>query len=143
MNFAARMAMIAVLAALGVVTAGALFRETASFELPESAARASFALRALPVATHEAGGALLDRSPFAPDRSAYRRAEAASEPSAPPPDVRVVAIFAAGGEPRATLVIDGMELTVGAGDATPLGEVVAISGGAVVLGDGLRVSLFD
>jgi len=105
----------------------------------------AMALRSVdPVATPIIAG-LQTRSPFAVGRGAYQRVIPAAAPQAPPPSVRLVAIFSIGGEPRATLRIDGVDHTVGVGDVTPAGTVTAIESEAVELAGetAQRVSLFE
>jgi len=103
------------------------------------------ALRSVDPIAPPAVAGLLARSPFARDRSAYQRVVAVAAPQAPPPDVRLVAIFSTGGEPRATLRIDGIDHTVTVGDVTPIGVVTAIETEAVELsGETVRrVGLFE
>ncbi|MGD2134109.1 MAG: hypothetical protein PVI23_15055 [Maricaulaceae bacterium] len=109
-----------------------------------NAAVPAAASRALPAASGQARVQILARSPFASDRSAFERNRPAPAPERVI-DVRLVAVFAAGGEPRATLLIDGRETNVAVGDQTSLGPVTSISADAVTLGDppARTVSLFD
>lgn len=88
------------------------------------------------------GTVLLARSPFASDRSPYARSSLTEAPPPQPADVRLVAVFRAGAQPRATLRVDGVEITVGVGDATVLGSIVAIEADAIIVGD-RRMSLFE
>lgn len=106
---------------------------------------ATTALRSVePIAPSVVAG-LLARSPFARDRGAYQRVVAVVAPQAPPPDVRLIAIFSTGGEQRATIRINGVDHTVAVGDVTPVGVVTAIETEAVELSGKTvrRVGLFE
>lgn len=92
--------------------------------------RANFA--ALPPTAPEAGRSLLERSPFAQDRSAFDP-EASMAPPPPPVEVRLTGIFRMGGELRASLMIGGQSFLVKEGEDTPAGKVGKIEANAVVL----------
>lgn len=97
---------------------------------PAEAARVQFA--PLPPTAPEAGRALLERSPFASDRSAFDR-NAAMAPPPPPVEVRLTGISRMGGSLRASLLIGGQSLLVKKGDDTPAGKVLKVESSAVVL----------
>jgi hypothetical protein len=86
----------------------------------------------LPPTAPEAGRSLLDRSPFAQDRSAFDR-EAATTPPPPPVEVKLTGISKMGGSLRASLMIGGQSMMVKKGDDTPAGKVLKVETDAVTL----------
>ncbi len=137
-----RLLALAAILGLGLVTAPALAPMEAAPGLVESGFAPSASFLPLPQTSTEARGAIEARSPFAPDRSAYvRPAGVVMDERAP--EVRLSAIASVGGVFRATLVIDGEELTVGEGDATVVGRVATIDGASIRFEEsGLVLSLF-
>jgi hypothetical protein len=86
----------------------------------------------LPPAAPEAGRAILERSPFAQDRTAFDR-EAATTPPPPPVEVRLTGISKMGGSLGASLLIGGQSMMVKKGDDTPAGKVLKVEPDAVTL----------
>lgn len=92
--------------------------------------------------------AWLERSPFALDRSAYRRLVAAPAPQPPRPrvEVRLIGVTTIGDDLVALVTIDGRELQVALGADTAAGQVAELGRDYIVFsGDqpARRVSLFD
>lgn len=141
----ARVILVLTTLGLAAALAAALRHEPNAIRPEAEAAPAAAEARAVAPMDPAATAGLVARSPFAPDRSAYARAAPAAPPPPPPPTVRLVAIYAVGGEPRATLRIDGEDVSVGVGDETEIGTVAAIETEAVVIeGDETRrLGLFD
>jgi hypothetical protein len=138
MRAALRLLALAAVAALGVVAAREP-KETAD-GAAEAAPPPPRAFAPLLPSSPDTAPALIARSPFAPDRTAYARPTAEA---APPPEVRLTAIARVGGVLKATLVVDGAESTVGEGDVTPIGRVAAIGDTSIAFeGNGLTLSLF-
>ncbi len=75
---------------------------------------------------------LLERSPFDPKRGPFSR-----KVDAPPParvvNVSLQGVFSIDGERRASLVIDGVAMTVTSGDDTPAGKVLEVQSDRVRL----------
>lgn len=96
-----------------------------------------------PATAPEAGPSLLERSPFAPDRSAFDRS-ASMAPPPPPVEVRLTGISRMGGSLRANLLIGGQSITVKKGDDTPVGKVLKVEAAAVVFEGppGRRIEMF-
>lgn len=96
-------------------------------------------LQSIPAIDRSVGSALLQRSPFAPDRSAFSR-----EPIAAPVeyDVRLIGASRLGSEMAATLMINGSQVAVREGDETPIGPVEEIGRKSVKIG-GLRGRTLD
>lgn len=100
--------------------------------------RVTFA--SLPSVNAHAGPSLLERSPYAPDRSAFDR----DRPVAPPPppvEVRLTGIFKVGKEFRASLMINGQSIVVRRGDETAAGKVAKIESGAILLSGSIEQRL--
>ena len=118
------------------VGAGLTPPDAAPDAAPEEMGFADASLRpqyaALPTTAPEAGRSLLDRSPFAQDRSAFNR-EASIVPPPPPVEVRLTGVSRMGGSLRANLMIEGQSLAVKQGDDTPAGKILKVEAGAVVL----------
>jgi hypothetical protein len=90
----------------------------------------------------------LARSPFVADHSAYARpvAPPPPPPEAPPVEIRLLGVSRSGGEPQATVMLDGEERTLSLGAETLAGEVVEIGLDFIVFeqdGEQRRVGLFD
>lgn len=130
MNLLLRAAGIAIVSALaGLAITGLGNPDPAPIEAT-SAEAAPFAVAALPATNAASGRSLIERSPFAQDRSEFSRN--AAQP-APEIEVRLAGIFKVGGEMRASLVVGGQNLMVREGDHTPAGTVATIEASAVVI----------
>ncbi len=97
---------------------------------PPAILRAQFA--PLPPTEPKAGPSILERSPFASDRSAFDRS-ASMAPPPPPIEVRLTGISRMGGSLRASLLIGGQSVQVKQGDDTSAGKVLKVEAAAVVL----------
>jgi hypothetical protein len=139
----ARALIIVLIALLALATGAETVHKPPAVNVSPAGTEPAATLRSLPLDSPDAGPALLARSPFAPNRSAYARARVAAAP-APPIEVYLVAVFAVHGQPKASLVINGQQIDVSVGDQTPAGAVTAIKANAVVLGEspGRTVQLF-
>jgi type IV pilus biogenesis protein PilP len=139
----ARALVVVAIVLLALTTVTEAVHKTPAISVSPAGTEPAATLRSLPLASPEAGPALLARSPFAPDRSTYARARIVATP-APPTEVHLVAVFAVHGQPKASLVISGQQVDVSVGDQTPAGAVTAIQADAVVLGEspGRTVQLF-
>jgi hypothetical protein len=90
----------------------------------------SLRISSLPIADKAAGPSLIERSPFAQNRSAFARN---AGPPAPEIEVKLAGLFKMGKEMRASLVIGGQSVVVRKGDETPVGKVASIEASAIVL----------
>lgn len=90
----------------------------------------SDALSVVPLQPPSTAAAVLERSPFDPERKAYARGEPAA--ATPAVDIRITGISSRGDQRRASLAIDGVSQTVSVGDETLAGVVLAIEADAVV-----------
>lgn len=122
----------------GAVTAAALLAAAAASiwarqQEPQAATAPGLAppaISRLPATDRLAGSSLIERSPFAQDRSAFARN------AGPPPaeiQVKLTGVFKVGKEMRASLLIGGQSIAVKKGDQTPVGIVAEIENSAVTL----------
>lgn len=122
---------IALLAMIGVGAGAWLgFQPAEMVKAPVIPERLAVAAAPLALTAPDTAKAILERSPFAPDRAAFNRN---AGPSAPPMDVKLTGISTRGKQQRASLMINGQRLVVGQGDTTPAGVVEVIEDSAVVL----------
>lgn len=127
--------MSAVYRTVGIVGAGlfmslaiaAFVFPTSEVELPAAPATNARTLgfSPLPAVEDRAAGRILEMSPFSPDRSPFDRSTASSVPP-PPVEVKLTGVFKLGKELRATITVNGQPMTVGKGDDTAAGRVLAI-----------------
>lgn len=135
MSFILRLLGVSTIAALaGIAAAGFMWIGMGAASAPsdDRPANTRTAFAPLPPVNTEAGPSLLDRSPFAPDRSAFDR-ENASTPPPPPIEVKLTGIFKVGKELRASLLVGGQSIVVRRGDETAAGRVARIEADAVHL----------
>ncbi len=97
----------------------------------------------LPSVNVKAASAILEMSPFAPNRSAFDRATASASP-VPPVEVKLTGIFRVGKELRASLIVGGQSIVVREGDETAAGKVGKIAENSVMLAGvrELRLEMF-
>jgi hypothetical protein len=142
MNLVLRSVCLVLIAALVAAAAFGWFSPRLDPVPPAAIAAKAPSTTPLPKANPAEGASLLERSPFASNRSAFSR----NAPQAPivPVEVKLAGIFKVGKEMRASINVGGQNLVVKKGDDTPAGKVTAVEASAVVL-DGApprRIELF-
>jgi hypothetical protein len=114
------------LAGLGLVSVAP---DNSSPEAPASSAK-SVRFAPLPSVDAQAGPGILERSPFATDRSAFNR-ETAMTPPPPPVEVKLTGIFKIGKQFHASLLVGGQPIMVKKGDEIAVGRIRKIEAAAV------------
>jgi len=84
----------------------------------------------LPSVDAQAGPSILERSPFATDRSAFNR-ETAMMPPPPPVEVKLTGIFKIGKQFHASLLVGGQPIMVKKGDEIAVGKIAKVEAAAV------------
>jgi hypothetical protein len=132
MKFALRIAGLALiigclaLAGLGLVSVAP---DSASPETPAASAK-SARFAPLPSIDAQAGPSILERSPFATDRSAFNRDTAMAPPPAPV-EVKLTGIFKIGKQLHASLLVGGQPVMVKKGDEIAVGKIAKVEAAAV------------
>lgn len=142
--------MTLILRSVGLVLAGALvvtavlgMRQEDSVVVQQDAVfrPLSVGFAPLPAVNPKAGPSIIERSPFARERTPFDREALLSVPTAPV-EIRLTGIFKLGGEMSASLVVGGKPLTVRKGSETPAGIVGRVESAAVEFEDGRRIEMF-
>jgi hypothetical protein len=84
----------------------------------------------LPSIDAQAGPSILERSPFATDRSAFNR-DTAMTPPPPPVEVKLTGIFKIGKTFHASLLVGGQSIMVKKGDEIAVGKIAKVEAAAV------------
>jgi hypothetical protein len=100
--------------------------------LPETPAASAKSARftPLPSVDAQAGPSILERSPFATDRSAFNR-DTAMTPPPPPIEVKLTGIFKIGKQLHASLLVGGQAVMVKKGDEIAVGKIAKVEAAAV------------
>ena len=114
------------LAGLGLVSVAP---DNALPETPAASVR-SARFAPLPSIDAQAGPSMLERSPFATDRSAFNR-DTAMTPPPPPVEVKLTGIFKIGKQLYASLLIGGQPVMVKKGDEIAVGKIAKVEAAAV------------
>jgi hypothetical protein len=99
---------------------------------PEAVAASAKSARfgPLPSVDAQAGPSILERSPFATDRSAFNR-DTAMTPPPPPVEVKLTGIFKIGKTLHASLLVGGQSIMVKKGDEIAVGKIAKVEASAV------------
>lgn len=114
------------LAGLGLVSASP---DKVSPEAPAGSVK-SARFAPLPSVDAQAGPSILERSPFATDRSAFNR-DTAMTPPPPPVEVKLTGIFKIGKQFQASLLVGGQAVMVKKGDEISVGKIAKVEAAAV------------
>ena len=128
------------LAGLGLVSVAP---DNVSPETPAASAK-SARFAPLPSVDVQAGPSILERSPFATDRSAFNR-DTAMTPPPPPVEVKLTGIFRIGKQLHASLLVGGQAVIVKKGDEIVVGKIAKVEATAVEIEgpNPQRLEMFD
>lgn len=114
------------LAALGLVSVAP---DGAPSAKPVASAKSAH-FAPLPSIDAQAGPSIMERSPFATDRSAFNRENAMTPPAAPV-EVKLTGIFKIGKQFHASLLVGGQAVMVKKGDEIAVGKIAKVEASAV------------
>jgi len=123
------LALISACLALAVLGPMSVAPDNTLPEVPPASAK-SVRFAPLPSVDAQAGPSMLERSPFATDRSAFNR-DTAMTPPPPPVEVKLTGIFKIGKQLHASLLVGGQPVMVKKGDEIAVGKIAKVEAAAV------------